>query len=130
MTYDDNLSGIQQKGMNNKNSVNYNNSTSMTLSSDTTGITYYGFVKDNAGNTTKCSEWAKRDATAPKCTPKKSNQYTPGGVTVSYSCTDATSKVVSCPNKKTGLKSNVSAITIYDNAGNSGTCESQTIRNM
>ena len=128
MTYDDNLSGIQQKGMNNKNSVNYNNSTSMTLSSDTTGITYYGFVKDNAGNTTKCSEWAKRDVTAPTCTPKKSNQYTPGGVTVSYSCTDATSKVVSCPNAKTGLKSNVSAITIYDNAGNSGTCAAQTIK--
>lgn len=124
---DDNLSGVAEYGMNNKNTVRYDKATQMILSADTKSITYYGFVKDNAGNTNTCSRTVKRDVTAPTCKPTKSNQYTTGGVTVKYSCSDATSNVVSCPNTRNNLKSSISAVTIYDNAGNSGTCAAQTI---
>ena len=99
MTTDDNLSGVYQKGMNSTNSTNYNNSTSMTLTSDTTGKTYYGFVKDQAGNTTTCSNSAKKDTTAPSCnlsinsgTLGESNWYR-SNVTVGLSKSDGTSGV-------------------------------------
>ena len=127
VTNSDAMSGVASYGMNNSSTVKYNSLTTMTLSSDTKSVTYYGFVKDAAGNTNTCSRTVKRDTTAPTCTTSKSNTYTTSGVTVKYTCSDSTSGTVSCPSTKTGLKSSVSAITIQDKAGNTGTCKAVTI---
>ena len=43
----------------------YTNGATRTLSSDTTGSSYTGYVRDNAGNTATCRITVKRDNTAP-----------------------------------------------------------------
>ena len=60
-------SEVNSYGVTNSATASYNSQTTYTHSSDTTGITYYGYVKDAAGNTNKCSVWFKRDATKPHC---------------------------------------------------------------
>ena len=61
----DDLSGVVQKGLSTSNKENYNNATTSTQK-NTKGITYYGYVKDAAGNTNKCSLNVKVDTTPPK----------------------------------------------------------------
>ena len=52
-------------GMVTKNTATYNNKTSVTQG-DTTGVTWYGFIKDEAGNTATCGiEKVKVDTTKP-----------------------------------------------------------------
>ena len=52
-------------GMVTKNTATYNNKTSVTQG-DTTGVTWYGFIKDEAGNTATCGiEKVKVDSTKP-----------------------------------------------------------------
>ena len=141
----DNLSGVAQNGMNNKNTVNYNGATTMTLSQDAKSITYYGFVKDKAGNTNQCSRNVKRDVTKPSCkiTPSGqggNNNWYKGIVTMTLSSyTDATSGIATYGlnnnssvnyNKTTKLTqtADTSGITYYgfvkDNAGNTNQCTS------
>ena len=143
MSTNDKMSGVDTKGMATKNSTIYNGTTQMTLSSDSKGITYYGFVKDKAGNTNSCSKSVKRDTTAPKCTLKASgtmgnNSWYRSNVTLSFaSKTDATSGVSTYGmasntstsyNKKTSMvqSSDTSGITYYgfvkDKAGNKTSC--------
>lgn len=112
----DNLSGIAAQGMSNSSTVNYNGSTSMTLSSDTKGITYYTFVKDKAGNTTQCSRTVKRDATAPTVSFGIS-----GIKTATISCSDGTSGVVGTKSWTVGLSGSSNKTvnaTCTDYAGN------------
>ena len=61
----DKESGVASYGMNTSNSATYNGSASTTHTGDTGGVTYYGYVKDAAGNTCKSSKWFKKDSTAP-----------------------------------------------------------------
>ena len=95
---DDNLSGVAAQGMSNNSTVNYNGSTTMTLSDDTKGITYYTFVKDKAGNTNQCSRTVKRDATAPTV-----NFGISGHFTATISCSDSISGVVGTKSWTVGL---------------------------
>ena len=58
-------SGILEYGLLNTNSKTYNNTSALTLSTDTTGTTYYGYVKDKANNENTCSKTVKKDSTVP-----------------------------------------------------------------
>ena len=58
-------SGIFEYGLLNTNSKTYNNTSALTLSTDTTGTTYYGYVKDKANNENTCSKTVKKDSTVP-----------------------------------------------------------------
>ena len=62
----DSTSGVASYGLN-ANSKSYNSRNSQSLTWDTSGITYYGIVSDNAGNQRDCSKWVKRLATVPSC---------------------------------------------------------------
>ena len=94
----DNLSGIASHGMSTSSGTNYNGSSQQVLSSDTKGITYYGFVKDKAGNTNSCSRSVKRDVTAPTVS------FGINGITTAtVSCSDSTSGVVGTKSWTVGL---------------------------
>ena len=101
MTTSDKESGVASYGMNTANSAVYNGTTQMTLTYDTKSQTYYGFVKDRAGNVGTCTKNVKRDTVAPSCTLKSSgtpgnNGWYKGNITISFnSKTDATSGVAS-----------------------------------
>ena len=78
----DNLSGVKRYGITTLATESldvYNNFDYATLTSDTTreGVTYYGYVEDNAGNKGTCSINVKRLATPPTCSlsasPKNPN---------------------------------------------------------
>ena len=66
----DNMSGVSEYGITTNANVEYNGQKYATLNYDTesNGITYYGYVKDKAGNTNTCKITVKRLATAPSCT--------------------------------------------------------------
>ena len=99
MTTSDKESGVTSYGMNTSNSATYNGTTQMTLTYDSKSATYYGFVKDRAGNVGTCSKTVKRDTVAPSCSLNKSgtagnNGWYKSNVTVSFaSKTDSTSGV-------------------------------------
>ena len=101
MTTADKESGVASYGMNTANSAVYNGTTQMTLTYDTKSQTYYGFVKDRAGNVGTCTKNVKRDTVAPSCTLKSSGTpgnsgWYKGNITISFnSKTDATSGVAS-----------------------------------
>ena len=65
----DNLSGIAEKGLSTSSSEDYNGVEQIILRNDTerSGITYYGYVKDKAGNTNRCELNVKRLAEKPIC---------------------------------------------------------------
>lgn len=127
VTNNDNLSGVASYGLTTSSSATYNSKTSATQTGDTKSVTYYGYVKDKAGNTNSCSRTVKKDGTKPTCSVNRSNTWTTSGVNFSYSCSDSTSGVVSCPANKNGQKRNVAAVTIKDKAGNTNTCAAQTV---
>ena len=60
-------SNVDKYGIVNSSTVNYNSKKTVTHSVNTKGITYYGYVKDKAGNTNKCSLTIKKDSTKPTC---------------------------------------------------------------
>ena len=66
----DNMSGVSEYGITTNANAEYNGQKYATLNYDTesNGITYYGYVKDKAGNTNTCKITVKRLATAPSCT--------------------------------------------------------------
>ena len=122
----------------------YNKSTKKTQSTNTTtsGITYYGYIKDKAGRTNKCEIWFKLDKTKPYCklttsgTVGNDNWYTSNvsvsfvsgkgntgddlSGTASYGIDSVTgSKTAS---HTTDTKSVTYTGHIKDNAGNTNTC--------
>ena len=142
----DATSGVASRGISTSSSVNYNGSKTATRTADTTGLTYYGFVKDAAGNTGICSNTIKRDATKPtincKLTLSNGSSYKQGtwsrsSLKGSTTASDTTSKVSQIQNNKSGSWKTDSTASSYtlnegkhnysfraiDNAGNvSNTC--------
>lgn len=139
----DKESGVASYGMNTSNSATYNGTTQMTLTYDTKSQTYYGFVKDRAGNVGTCSKTVKRDTTKPSCSLTSggtvgNNSWYRGNITVSFkSRSDSTSTVTSYGmgtssaanyNSRTSLiqTADTKGITYYgyvkDGAGNTNTC--------
>ena len=106
-----------------------NSNTSNSHNVDGTGITYVGYVEDNAGNFGTCRQTFKRDATAPTCTNGgDSTTYIRSPRVISYGCEDNLS--MCDPNRKGGtntystttVKTNIAAYVIADKAGNTTNC--------
>ena len=128
----DSGSGVASKGLTTNSSYLYNGNSSYTLDYDTASMTYYGIVKDNAGNESKCnSSQLKRDTVAPSCNWPDKNKYTSWG-------TDSRSVRVTCSDSLSGCASGYDGHTwtyssgtfdklklsynIKDNAGNTTSC--------
>ena len=62
----DKLGEITEYGLTTSSTVTYNQKTSGSQG-NTKGTTWYGYVKDAAGNTSKCSNTVKVDVTKPSC---------------------------------------------------------------
>ena len=91
----DTASGIAQYGITARKKTWYNKATQQTYDYDTTGITYYGYVKDNAGNTNSCNVWFKKDSTPPTVTPSLASGTYKKMQPVSLSCSDNLSDIQS-----------------------------------
>ena len=72
LSYSDNLSGVAEYGISTNSNVDFNHSNTATLNFDTAGTTYYGYVKDVAGNIGNCNITLKRVTTPPTCSLNKS----------------------------------------------------------
>ncbi len=100
LDYSDDLSGVASYGITTSQTASYNGNDAATITSDTTGIIYYGYVMDQAGNTSTCNITVKRDATAPTCSldingTEGNNGWYRSNVNVSLTKSDATSGVSS-----------------------------------
>ena len=135
-------SGVDKYGMGTSSSVSYNSKKKMTQTGDTLGITYYGYVRDKAGNTNKCNITVKKDSKAPTCNVKGSgtkgdNSWYRGNVDVRLNYSDSTSGVsnygLSTSSSVTYNKSKAATQTsdtkgtkyngyVQDAAGNTGKC--------
>ena len=69
LVMNDEISGVSEFGISTSPNPLYNGLKTITLNKDTDrlGITYYGYVKDKAGNTGKCSINVKRLTELPTC---------------------------------------------------------------
>ena len=126
----------------NTNSVSYKGTTTGTQT-ETKGITWYGFIKDEAGNKTSCNSGSfKVDTTAPTCTVNRSgtagrNNWYRSNVSLSLSTNDNMSGVDTYDLKSTNSASynkNTTATITYetnkinwygfvkDKAGNTNSC--------
>ena len=65
---DEGGSGITEYGITTSKTTSYNGKDTVTQTDDTEGIVYYGYVKDKAGNESKCTKTIKKDSTKPTLT--------------------------------------------------------------
>lgn len=114
----DDASGISQKGMSTSSKVNYNNVTA-SLQRNTKGTTYYGYVKDEAGNVGSCNLNVKVDSTPPEIS------FSISGIdTAIMTCSDDTSGINGKTNynqRLTGTRDYTVNQTCTNNAGISAT---------
>ena len=93
---DDSMSTIASKGISSNGKENYS-TTESSQKSDTTSVTYTGYVKDKAGNTNTCITTFKRDATKPSITSvkvaSKNSNYNTNTITLTVKANDQTSAV-------------------------------------
>ena len=132
----DNMSGVASYGLTSSSSTTYNSKSSASRSSETgsSKVSWYGYVKDNAGNTNNCSTTFGIDKTDPIVTTdsvSESTTWCSGAKRISISCSDSGSGISSSQIKDMGTTSSSSdilssprngAATIYtctDKAGNS-----------
>ena len=141
LTRSDSDSAISNYGLSNSSTVVYNSTVTGTQG-DIASVTWYGFVKDNAGNVNSCSKTFKVDTVKPTCsvgissgTANSSGNYTTN-VTTSLTRSDSLSKIQSYGmntsssatyNSKASLTSSSNgSYTHYgfvkDNAGNVNSC--------
>lgn len=111
LSYSDDSSGVASYGITTSKTVSYNGSKTVTISSDTSGTTYYGYVVDKAGNTSSCNITVKRDATKPTITCSLTlpdgTSYVQGtwsrsAITRKITASDATSGVSQIQNNSSG----------------------------
>ena len=142
LTKDDVTSGVIGYGVSTSKTADYNNKSSVIQTSDTAGVTYYGYVKDGAGHTSKCEVSIKKDTVKPTCTindtgNKGENNWYIGDVSLNMSTKDSLSDVATYgmdirdnvtynKNNKMSLTVDTENQTYYgyvkDNAGNTNTC--------
>ena len=99
-------------------------------SQDTTGVRWYGYVVDKAGNFTVCSVDFKKDSTVPYCTKRGDNTtWKNTKVTVYWGCGDDTSTCYSTEQHQDFNTADTYYSTwdapsydIYDKAGNHTAC--------
>ena len=68
INYSDASSGVKDYGITTSSTVNFNSKKEITQTADTASVTYYGHVRDKAGNTYTCSKTFKKDSTKPTLT--------------------------------------------------------------
>ena len=141
-------STLASYGLTTSSSATYNSTTSNTQG-NTTGTTWYGYVKDKAGNTANCSKSLKVDTVSPTCSLNKSGTWNSGGfytskVTVSFaSKTDSggstlasyglnTSNSATYNNSASKEQGASNGVTWYgfvkDAAGNTGSCNTGSFK--
>lgn len=89
----DSLSGVASYDVSSSSSASYSNRTSGTASSEGANITWYGYVKDNAGNINSCSTSFGIDKTKPNISTDSVGTGTTwcSGKGISVSCSDSLS---------------------------------------
>ncbi len=129
MFTNDNLSGVSEYGISTSTTPTYNNLDEVTVTDDTNsnGVTYYGYVKDKAGNTNTCQVNIKKDSVAPSCSWSGENTtWTTNNQTIRATCQDYTSGCATPGTSWTYSSGTVSttelSYEIRDKAGNSTTC--------
>lgn len=92
---DDPESGIARYGLSTSESINYNSKDTATQQEDTKGTTYYGYVEDKAGNSTKCQVTVKKDTVGPSISSSNSSnsRWTNQNVIISGGLADESSGV-------------------------------------
>ena len=121
-----------QKGLTTTNSVNYNGQTTGSQG-NTTGVTWYGFVKDQAGNTGKCNSTSfKVDTTPPTCTPTGTGAVNKWGksATLTGQCSDTGGSGCQGNSTKSVTTNTAGAVTVpnvQDKAGNTASCGSLNV---
>ena len=142
LNYSDAMSGVAGYGMGTSSSANYNSKRTMIQTGDTLGTSYYGYVKDKAGNTNKCNVSVKKDTKAPTCSvsgsgTKGDNSWYKSNVNVYLNYSDSGSGInnygLSTSSSTTYNKSKSATQTsdtkgtkyngyVQDAAGNTGKC--------
>ena len=125
LNYSDNGgSKVIDYGIGTSSSISYNGKDEATQTADTKGITYYGYVKDGAGNTNQCKVSLKKDSTAPTCgtAENTSKKWSKKAKTIKQHCTDKTSGCEKEVYEKTYDNAILGTDKITDKAGNSRTC--------
>lgn len=117
-------SKVTDYGISTSSSINYNGKKNTVQTADTKGITYYGYVKDGAGNTNKCNINFKKDSTAPTCgtAENSSKKWSKNSKVIKQHCTD---KISGCEQEvysKRYDNAKLGTDTITDKAGNNRTC--------
>ena len=80
----DNLSGVSNYGFD-----SYSGSRTKSTTTSTSGTTWTGYIKDNAGNTNTCSTSFKFDNASPTCSGSVGGYNSTTGVTFTVSCSDS-----------------------------------------
>ena len=148
LSHSDSYSGVSCYGLGTSSNVTCGAIDSGTQS-NTKGTTWYGIVKDNAGNVANCDSGSiKVDTTAPSCsisvsgTKGNANWYISSNPKLTLSHSDGysgvscyglgTSSNVTCGSTDSGTQSNTKGTTWYgivkDNAGNVANCDSGSIK--
>ena len=131
MLTNDNLSGVSEYGISTSTTPTYNNLDEVTVTDDTNsnGRTYYGYVRDKAGNTNTCQINIKKDSVAPSCSWSGENTtWTTNNQTIKATCQDSASGCSEKTQERTWSYSLGTVSTtglsyeIRDKAGNSTTC--------
>ena len=136
LSTNDNLSGVSEYGITTNNTPEYNSSKTATLTNDTdnNGITYYGYVKDKAGNTGSCKITVKKLTETPSCTLASSGNVGNNGwytsnvnIKMNTNSKYVTSKNVNNTNKDnytltSDTKGTTIKGTVTNDAGLSGNC--------
>ena len=124
MTTSDKESGVSVYGMDNISGKVYNQTLEATLSYDGKSITYYGVVKDKAGNVGTCSKTVKRDTTAPICSSvdNSSTKWRNTVQTITQHCSDSTSGCAKSTYATKYSNDKTGGVYIADNAGNTKYC--------
>ena len=112
----DTESGIDSYGLVSSGNPTYNKKDTITHKENTAGITYYGYVRDKAGNTSDCSLFIKRDADGPV--------YQSGGNVTTGKVTEA--KFTDSPSGISNIQYLFSTSSSTPNANNSGWSSSKT----
>ncbi|MBQ7789963.1 MAG: InlB B-repeat-containing protein [Bacilli bacterium] len=109
-------SGLKSYGLANSSTVNYNSKTSGTQGNSASGVTWYGFVADNAGNTATCNS----GKVVVKSTPPRI-EFSLSGSTSTATCYDGETGTKIGTNTKS-VGNSTHTYTCTDSSGLSTTC--------
>ena len=115
----DNMSGVDVYDLSSSTSASYNGNTTGTVSNDTNKVSWYGYVKDKAGNIGQCSNSFGIDTKRPTVYPDDIDEDVTWckGKSVSVSCADDRSGIQNGETSSASVADEVK-YTCTDKAGN------------